>query len=223
MTWLSVRAVMILLAVAGFAWLNVGVAQRLGRADVQQRKLLYRMIVGCGVLGGMFGVVMDQITCTLSPDYFVLMKEIEHESEKMFRLRVADLGFAAGMVPGMIAGGCLAAVVSVQQKATAPADGQAAQNPPLNCRQLLAYLWIPISTMMIVMPFLVWWNVRFDLGSHHESLRLAIPAVRIDRLNMVQAIHQSAYIGGIVGTVVGTFLAARRVKRLRGPGAPARH
>ncbi|MEM7235310.1 MAG: hypothetical protein AAF517_24250 [Planctomycetota bacterium] len=65
----------------------------------------YVFLVGCALVGAAFGVLNDQITCSISPEYFVLGKEID--AGDGFRWRVAALGAKAGVCAGAIAGGTL--------------------------------------------------------------------------------------------------------------------
>ena len=66
------------------------------------RLMEYSFLLGCGLAAAAFGVLNDQITCSISPDYFILGKNIS--DGEGFRYEVASLGAKAGFSAGIIAG-----------------------------------------------------------------------------------------------------------------------
>jgi len=65
----------------------------------------YSFLLACAIAGGVFGAIFDQLSVTLSPDYFEWAKGIEPGVR--FRLDVTLLGFQAGFFAGAVASGIL--------------------------------------------------------------------------------------------------------------------
>lgn len=166
-----------------------------------ERKLVYSGILGCGLAGSLFGGIMDQITYTLSPEYFTLWKELPGESESMLRLRALELGTAAGLVPGLIAGICFVVAAlygRLQGKIRHP--------------QLLYHLAIPAATILVCSSLMGWihyWSPDSRLVRNMSPL---VQGQELQWMNAVWGIHKAAYLGGFVGTVLATIVIAKRKK-----------
>ncbi|MHC4959922.1 MAG: hypothetical protein ACYTGN_16275 [Planctomycetota bacterium] len=65
----------------------------------------YLFLLACATAGGVFGAVFDQLSVTLSPEYFEVGKGIERNAD--FRLNVTRLGFHAGFFAGAVASALL--------------------------------------------------------------------------------------------------------------------
>lgn len=63
----------------------------------------YLFLIVAGFTGAGFGIVNDQITCTLSPAYFYYFKNIPYSSS--FRWQVSEVGFEAGFFAGFFSYG----------------------------------------------------------------------------------------------------------------------
>ena len=129
------------------------------------------LLIG-GLLGAAVGVLNDQITCTISPEYFIYGKEIP--GGEGFRLRVAWLGFMAGFSPGaIIAGAYMLANNPGGKKGTGTIcrngpEGAAHKwclspfsrpRTPLPYRRLLRFVACPLLAAAIAMPpcaVLIW-------------------------------------------------------------------
>jgi hypothetical protein len=95
---LRILALLVFLA-GGFlvAWMR-------GRDLSLKRRESAALLIG-GLAASLVGVVNDQITCSISLEYFTLGKGIEGGAG--FRLRVAELGAKAGFSAGVIASAVL--------------------------------------------------------------------------------------------------------------------
>ena len=65
----------------------------------------YSLLLGCGLLGALVGLLQDLISIRVSPDYFVLGKGIEDDAD--FTRQVLLLGTYAGFIAGLVLGGLL--------------------------------------------------------------------------------------------------------------------
>jgi len=182
-------------------------ARRRGRPDADQRRLVYHTILLCGLIGGCFGAVMDQVTVSISPDYFSTFKDIPARTPLELRLRAADLGFAAGLVPGLIAGVCFAAAAAIGVDWTV-----------LHKRPPISYLLIPAAVILLLAPFFAGYQMIRDPGDYLSSMQPALDASAIRRMIAVWGIHQAAYVGGLVGTVLATVKIRRDVGRKTSSG-----
>jgi hypothetical protein len=63
----------------------------------------YLLALLCGLLGAAFGMIWDQGTLTISPDYFELGKGLDPKNGPM-RLQALALGFKAGFFAGLVLG-----------------------------------------------------------------------------------------------------------------------
>ena len=96
-----------------------------------QRKGAYSFLLAAGLFAGLLGVAIDQVTATVSPDYFAIGKGIPKGDH--FRLGVAVFGFEAGFTMGIVVGG-------IYLLANNPKRDRLA----LSGRQLFGFLLIPI-------------------------------------------------------------------------------
>jgi hypothetical protein len=168
----------------------------------------YSFLIVAGMLGGAFGVAIDQLTSTISPDYFVLGKGIPNDA--VFRMHVATLGFQAGFVMGMLVGGIYLL----------------ANNPHPDCIalpyvRLFRYAIAPIIAAIVVAPFSALVIGNWDPLNLAHELRGALSPADIDHFRLVWGIHVGLYAGGLIGAILGVM----RIRRLRArvgelPSAP---
>lgn len=199
---LGVRAVLLLGIIGVLAWWDVRRCIRNAASDVQHRQLAYRVIFLCGLAGGMFGLLMDQVTCTISPDYFRVFKEVPGQTDTELRLGAANLGFAAGMIPGLICGICFAAAVTLNA------------GHLFSTAKVLWLLAVPLTCFVCLAPILGWYQAQLDPTGLRDTLRLGSDS-RVSRLLFVWGTHQAAYVAGILGTVLATVLLSCRVRRAK--------
>lgn len=183
--------VLLMALAAGIDW------RRRGAAATRWRE--YGFLLIGGLLGAAVGVFNDQITCTISPEYFVYGKEIP--AGEGFRLRVAWLGFMAGFSPGAI-------IAGVYLLANNPKPGRT----PLRYRRLLRFVACPLLAAAIAMPLCAVLIRLWDPQNHHGELAdLATPAA-IDAMLIAWGLHIGLYLGGLLGTVWGVLGIRRAMK-----------
>jgi len=158
----------------------------------------YSFLLATGLFGGLLGIAIDQVTATISSDYFVLGKGIP--AGDGFRLRVAGLGFQAGLLMGMLVGG-------VYLMANNPKPDRRSLPLP----QLFRFALPPILAAIVLVPVAAMAVCRWDpLNWTHEFSGLRTPA-EITRFLAVWGIHLGLYAGGLFGTVYGVM----RIRRTR--------
>lgn len=166
----------------------VAAAERWLRGPAASRWREYAFVIGAGCLGGAFGALFDQLTCTLSPEYFVLGKELEPGPG--FRWRVAQLGFQAGFSPGVILGGLLM-FARGERKVTYP-------------RVLLIGLWTPgLGLAAAPLGGLVF--VLLDPWEYGPALAEFMPTGTVAWFLWVWGMHNGVYAGSLVGLVAGCW------------------
>jgi hypothetical protein len=150
------------------------------------------------LVAGLLGIAIDQITATISPDYFVLRKGIT--ADDRFRLSIAALGFQAGLLMGMVVGGIYLI-----------ANNPRPDRRSLPAAQLFRVALFPIFAAMVLMPLVALAVHRWD--PLHLTLELSdmLSPSRIGRLLTVWGMHLGIYLGGLLGTIYGVV----GIRRLR--------
>ena len=157
----------------------------------------YLFLVVAGLAGGTFGVINDQITATISAEYFELGKGIE-QSQRFFQ-EVALLGFQAGCVAGMVIG-------SAFLLANQPRSGKAAIPLP----ELFGLVRYPLGLAVGMVPPAVLVSLQFDPLDLQPVLEEMISQDQVRRVLTVWGIHAGLYLGGALGTVLAISRIARR-------------
>ncbi len=163
----------------------------------------YAALLAAGLVGGAFGAAVDQLSVTLSPDYFELGKGIAPGPG--LRARVAALGLQAGITAGLIAGGVLLAARG--HGPSAPTLAATARATPAVLLGALAGGPLGAVTLGPLDPL----GLRAELGP-----LLSDPA-RVRAFCWVWGLHAGVYAGAALGLGV----AAWRVRRSRRGSADA--
>lgn len=167
-----------------------------------ERKYAYQTVLGCGIAGGIFGALFDQITATLCREYFTVIKELPDESPLAFRIHLLFYGFTAGVLPGLIAGACLAFADRTYEPRWKPA-------------KFIPFLRYPLLCISILIP-IVWYMVsKLPWLTVGHQFSMDIPTEWSQSLALVWSMHLSVYMGGFLGTVVATIQLVRIKKQLR--------
>ena len=147
----------------------------------------YGFLLTAGVLGGLLGIGIDQITATISSDYFVLGKGIAAGAG--FRFRVAGLGLQAGLAMGG------------RGRHLPIANNPAPESADVVRAQLLRFAWPPIVAAIVLIPFTTWAVLHWDPLNLAAGLSDLLTPLRIERFITVWGIHLGIYTGGILGTI----------------------
>jgi hypothetical protein len=187
------RLPLLLALMAAVAWIDW---RRHGDRATKWRE--YGFLLAVGLLGGMLGVAIDQITATISPEYFVVGKGIAHDD--YFRLNIALFGFQGGLVAGMAIGGMFLI-----------ANNPRPDRPSLPTPRLFWLASWPIWIALAAVPFGCFAALRWDPIGLAKELSDVISLAAMAQFLAVWGIHLGLYVGGAVGAVFGVV----RVRRLR--------
>jgi MFS family permease len=180
--------------------------RRNGRRATRWRE--YAFLVACVAAALIYGVLNDQITTTISWEYFAYGKGVaenvpaaEPANSARFRLEVAKIGMKATWTAGLVFGVALLLANNPRR------DGR----PRLRNRELLKYLPLILLITAAVAASL---GVAGYLGAFthfnqdfREMLRLN--QWRPRRFMAVYGIHLGGYVGGVIGTAVAVLRVAR--------------
>jgi hypothetical protein len=158
----------------------------------------YSFLLVAGLLGGLLGVAIDQITATISPDYFVLGKGIPAGGH--FRLHLVAFGLQAGLPVGMVVGG-------IYLIASNPRPDRRS----LATAQLLRLALFPILGAIVLVPAVTLIVLRWDPLNFVTELSDLLTPAQIRNFLTVWGIHLGIYAGGLLGAACGVL----RIRRLR--------
>jgi hypothetical protein len=162
----------------------------------------YAFFWTAGLLGGLIGVLLDNLTARLSPAFFVLEKGISPGPG--FRYRVTELAFHAGLVAGVAVGGAYLI-------ANNPKPGR--QN--LSYARLFRFAVRPMigafALAPIVSPLICLWD---PLGMTTDLADLLTPS-QSHWLVAVWGINIGMYLGGCLGAIWGV-VGIRRARAVMG-------
>jgi hypothetical protein len=186
--WRLTALVALMAVVAWIDW------RRYGEWATKWRE--YGFLLAAGVLGGLVGVGIDQLTSTISPEYFVLGKGIPNDAA--FRAHIATLGFQAGLVMGILIGG-------VYLLANNPRPDRIG----LSYFRLFRYAVAPLMAAIMISPIsALVVGLSDPLNLDHE-LRDMLPPTQINHFRLVWGIHLGLYAGGIIGAAIGVVQIRR--------------
>lgn len=166
-------------------------------------------VAGVGALAaGLYGIVHDQVTYTISPEYFTQLKfEQFHWADRGLptRVFVGEIGFLATWWVGFFAGWALARVAA----------------PHVEARALFR---LALPGFAIIVGFALAFaasGFAYGLTQHPTGDNSAIAAFGmslgvkdVPAFTRVAYIHNAGYLGGLLGTITATFGSWRRVRRV---------
>jgi hypothetical protein len=160
--------------------------------------LLFAMLVAI-----VYAVIHDEITVTISPDYFLVGKGLADDPRPL-RLAVFVLAVEASYGVGLIAG----ALVLI-------ANNPSPARPRLGYRELAGLALAPVAAAALAGAIGGAVNA-FDPARLTPTLRL-LGIARSDRTRFLIAwgIHAGSYLGAAFGTIAAVVAVRRRRRRLR--------
>ncbi|QQL45898.1 hypothetical protein [Sulfuriroseicoccus oceanibius] len=187
----SVRLVVLGVVMLAVAGVDYGVKRE--RATKWRE---YAFLCVAGLVGGLFGMAVDQITGRISPEYFEFGKGISPGPG--YWSSVMALGFRAGFFGGLLVG--VAALM---------ANNPRPELERLSWRRLGGLLWWPMAAAALGAAGcgVVGAMDVFGLKSGLDAAEI----IQGGRLLAVQGAHFGLYLGGLLGVV----LVVRRVRRMR--------
>jgi hypothetical protein len=175
-----------------------------------KRILLLLLIIGLGpIIGGLFGIIHDQLTYTISPEYYTKFKFYQFGlmdigNEAIFpnpRLEVSAVGFMATWWMGLPIGLVLGLV------------GLTINN---NKKMFLTVIKAFVLTTIVAFATGL-------IGLAYGKLHLAdtgvnwwLPNNLIDKKNFIAvgSMHNFSYIGGLTGLIAGIIYILKQRKKL---------
>lgn len=158
----------------------------------------YSALIALGLLGGVVGALLDQVSLALGPEYFELGKGIEPGDG--FRLRVSYLGFQAGVVAGLV-GGSVLLVANGAHGHPLPRVARFGLFPLLGAL-LVGALGCGLGAAGFD-PLGLTEIVDGILAAHH----------RAERVVTVWGFHAGLYLGALLGLVAGVIQLRRGLPR----------
>lgn len=175
----------------------------------------YTFLLACVLIALAYGAIHDQITTTISWEYFAYGKGVaehlppnEPPNSPAFRWEAAKIGMKATWTAGLIVGVALMLANNPRR------DGRAR----LTYRCLLAFLPLVIGLAILTSICL---GIAGYFGAFvpmHEDFRVMLERNEMHprRFMAVYGVHLGGYIGGTTGMIVAVLL----VRRARRRGAP---
>jgi hypothetical protein len=159
------------------------------------------------VLAGIFGIIHDQFTYTISPEYFTRLKFAQFhyaDFELSPRLFVAEIGFLASWWVGFTAAWFIARVV-------------VPHNTPMVARRLAArgFAMVAACATLAAVTGYVLGRLKcssYDLSSWQDFAE-TLGLTDLPRFVRAAYIHNASYLGGLLGLIIAiAYLrwAARR-------------
>lgn len=202
----------ILAGCAVFAALALVDLRRRGRHARRWRE--YGVLLGSVIAALLYGAINDQITVTISPEYFLYGKELyktigEDPPPAALRCEAAKVGLKATWSAGLIFGVALLI-----------ANNPFRSLPRLSNRRLLLYLPLIVLTAAACGVVGGWLGYRGHLTGLDSDFSDLIDAnmYRPYRFMAAWGVHLGGYAGGLVGTIVAAVLIWNVRRRLLGKG-----
>jgi hypothetical protein len=179
---------------------------RHGRAATRWRE--YAFLLLTTLLLCLYGMLNDQVTVTISPEYFAYGKGLADKLGRQFdrgplrwRWEAAKVGAAATWGGGLIMGVVLLL-----------ANNPSKQLPRLRYRQLFGFALLVLASSIICSVVLGLLGYHGLLAWFDDDFREMVrrDQFRPYRFMAVYGVHCGGYVGGILGTIIATILVRRK-------------
>ena len=167
-------------------------------------------VIGAG-LAGVYGVVHDQLTYTISPEYFTRLKfdqfAYARPADDSPRIFAGTIGFLATWWVGAMTAWILWRVSLFREKRIAPLREMAP-----------AFGIVFLVSFVIALGGYAWGRWRRGTGYDESWLDFTASLGVLDTpaFMTVAYIHNASYLGGVAGTVLSIVYLARARKRRQG-------
>lgn len=162
-----------------------------------ERAREYAFLVYAVVVAAVYAIVHDQITVTISPEYFVYGKGVTAAS---LRWGAALVAVRASIATGLLAGTALLV-------ANAPRGPRAWGR--LAYAELARLTLIPLATAVAGATIAGAVNAHARIGEA-AALSLGVPVERVPNFVTVWAVHFGSYAGALLGIAASTALVLVR-------------
>ena len=168
------------------------------------------LVAGC-VISGLYGALHDQISYTVSPDYFHAFKFSQFQIPDGLHNRVgaALVGLAATWWMGLLIG------LPVLLVGLAMPDARTYLS-----RSLIAFAVVAGTALAVGLGALAWASVAVT-ESNLPAFRYPVGVADRVAFARVGVMHNFSYLGGLLGVVTGSlYLIVARIRLARCPSAP---
>ncbi len=170
----------------------------------------YVVLIAAVLIALLYGAINDQITVTISPEYFLYGKELfktigEKPELATLRWEAAKVGLKATWSAGLIFGVALLL-----------ANNPSKQMPRLKNRQLMKILYImPLIAAVcgVVVGFAGYRGYLVPLSSDFRDM-VDANVYRPYQFMATWGVHLGGYVGGVLGTAIAVAIVIHRRKRL---------
>lgn len=160
------------------------------------------------IVAGLYGIVHDQITYSISPEYFTRMKFQQFSyanfgwPERMF---VAEIGFLASWWVGFFAGWALARVMV-----------NSAEPRRMFALALRGFGLVIAGAVISAVAAVVYGQIQHPIPdtSGLAGLASVLGVSDIPAFVRVAYIHNATYLGGLLGTIVAAMVLCRKARSL---------
>lgn len=162
--------------------------------------ILISLII-CGTfISCLYGIVHDQITYTISPEFYNLVR-FPHHNISIEAARWGALQIA--VINSWKIGFIISIIVST------------AGLIHFNNRKIIRFTLESFLLVAITAAIVTSLGFIFGLFHHFDESKLAETVVQKSNFLLVQSIHNSTYIGGLIGMFVGIYWQFNRRKKQR--------
>ena len=163
-------------------FLVAGVVDKFINGRAANRWKEYLFLVICGIVGTLAGILHDQVTVSISPDYYRLAKEI---STPNLRWGAVLLGSKTGFTAGVVLSGIF--LFASKGRMTGPIP---LRHLKFVCTYTVVFACIGAALGGFIVPD--------SWVSFYE-----VPAESASQFKIVVAEHYGLYLGALTGTVLG--------------------
>jgi hypothetical protein len=175
---------------------------------VQKLIALVFLLLTALLLCGIFGALHDQISYTVSREYFTLFKFVQFGIDPGAgeRLGAASVGFQATWWMGIPIGAVLGTVALFAPDART-----------MLRETLRAFVMVTGVTLVTAILGLLWGWINFAVLSAPAPPDWYVPKglKNLRPFLCAGAMHNASYLGGVIGLLTGAIRLARRVSKLR--------
>ena len=169
------------------------------------------LAAGC-VISGVYGALHNQISYSVSPDYFDAFKFIQFDIPEGLQNRIGAsiVGWQASWWMGLLMGTPVLLVGLLMPDARTYLT-----------RVLIAYAVVALTALVVGLGGLLWAYCSITASNLPGYW---YPAGATDRVAFARAgtLHNFTYLGGFLGSITGSlYLVAERVRLTRRTGRPA--
>ncbi|WP_291725905.1 hypothetical protein [Bernardetia sp.] len=174
------------------------------------KKILFFLLIVIlsPLIAGAYGILHDQITYSISLEYYTKFKFIQFGIEEYFwdRLGASIVGFMSTWWFGLILGIVIGAVGFIQKNAK--------QMFKVSLQAIFINIVVAlfVGLMGLIYGYSRWGNVSRE---HLPNWNIPDSVIDFNSFVMVGSMHNFSYIGGILGLVLAIIWQVRSKKRIK--------